>query len=64
LTFYSTPTGQKVIKELPAITAEAMQAVTPITQRIMANTLQRVQHEIAQMQKENNASPKKQAQQN
>jgi hypothetical protein len=64
LAFYSTPTGQKVIKELPAITAEAMQAVTPITQRIMATTLQRVQHEIAQMQKENNASPKKQAQQN
>jgi hypothetical protein len=30
----------------------------------MATTLQRVQHEIAQMQKENNASPKKQPEQN
>ena len=64
LAFYSTPTGQKLIKELPAISAEAMQAAMPITQKMMATTLQRVQAEIAQMQKENAPSSKKQPQQN
>ena len=39
LAFYSTPTGQKVVKELPAISTEAMQAATPIYQKMMANTM-------------------------
>ena len=64
LAFYSTPTGQKLIKELPAISAEAMQAAMPITQKMMATTLQRVQAEIAQMQNENAPNPKNQTQQN
>jgi uncharacterized protein len=62
--FYSTPTGQKLIKELPSITAEAMQAVMPISQKLMATAVQRAQDEIAQMQKENAAGTKKQTQQN
>ena len=62
--FYSTPTGQKLIKELPAITAEAMQAVIPISQKLMATAVQRAQDEIAKMQKENAPSSKKQPQQN
>ncbi len=64
LAFYSTPTGQKLIKELPAITAEAMQAATPIYKTMMATAMERVQAELAQMQKENDPSPKKQTQQN
>jgi uncharacterized protein len=60
LAFYSTPTGQKVIKELPAITAEAMQAATPIYKTMMATAMQRVQDELAQMQKGNDPSSKKQ----
>lgn len=64
LAFYSTPTGQKLIQELPAITTEAMQAVMPISQRMMATAMQRAKDELAQMQKENDPSPKKQAQQN
>jgi hypothetical protein len=51
LAFYSTPTGQKVVKETPAISAEAMQAVMPISQKLMATAVQRAQDEIAQMQK-------------
>jgi len=31
--FYSTPTGQKLIKELPEITAEAMQEITPLLRK-------------------------------
>jgi hypothetical protein len=30
VTFYSAPTGAKVLREMPALTAEAMQAMTPI----------------------------------
>jgi hypothetical protein len=50
--FYSTPTGQKILKEMPAMTAEAMQASSGIIQKMMAQAQQRVQTEIAQMQKE------------
>jgi hypothetical protein len=64
LAFYSTPTGQKLIQELPAITTEAMQAVMPISQRMMATAMQRAKDELAQMQKDNDPSQKKQAQQN
>lgn len=64
LAFYSTPTGQKIIKELPLITAEAMQAATPIYKTMMATAMQRVQDELAQIQKENDPSSKKQTQQN
>src|SRR5712691_2621587 len=31
--FYSSPTGQKLIRETPAMTAEAMQAMMPILQK-------------------------------
>jgi hypothetical protein len=64
LAFYSTPTGQKLVKELPAISTEAMQAVMPISQRMMATAMQRAKDDLAQMQKENDPSEKKQTQQN
>ena len=64
LAFYSTPTGQKLVKELPAISTEAMQAVMPISQRMMATAMQRAKDELAQMQKDNDPNQKKQAQQN
>src|SRR5205807_10082035 len=31
--FYSTPTGQKVLRELPSIMAEAMESMTPIIRK-------------------------------
>lgn len=55
--FYSTPTGQKLLKELPAITAESMQAASGIIQKMTANAMQQVQEEIAQAQKENETKP-------
>jgi uncharacterized protein len=60
--FYATPTGQKILKEMPAMTAEAMQASTGIIQKMMAQAQQRVQSEIAQMQKENEGNSGKQPQ--
>lgn len=49
--FYSSPTGQKIIKELPAITAESMQASSGIAQKMAARMMQRVQDDVAQLQK-------------
>ena len=55
--FYSTPTGQKVLRELPAITAEAMQSMLPIMkQRIDAMTRD-LQQQVAEMIKQSEAKP-------
>ena len=50
--FYSTPTGQKVLRELPATMAEAMQVMQPIMQKRMSGMMERVQQEVAQTIKE------------
>lgn len=55
--FYSSPTGRKVIQELPAITAEAMQAMMPLMLKQMDVMNQRVQEQIAQMIKESGVKP-------
>jgi hypothetical protein len=55
--FYSSPTGQKLIQELPAITAEAMQSMLPIMRKQMDVMNQRMQEQIAQMIKEPSAKP-------
>ena len=47
--FYSTATGQKLIKEMPAITAEAMQEMMPLMRKSMDQMTQRMQEEIAAM---------------
>lgn len=55
--FYSSPIGQKVIQELPAITAEAMQSMMPLMRKQMEAMNQRVQEQVAQMIKESGAKP-------
>lgn len=64
IAFYSTPTGQKILKELPAMTTEAMQAAMPIADKMTQRAISQMDDQIAQMQKENDASGKKQPQQN
>ncbi len=54
--FYSSPTGQKVLRETPAITAEAMEASSGVMKKMMANMQQQVQGQIAQVQKQNGNS--------
>jgi hypothetical protein len=49
VSFYSTPTGQKLIKELPEITAEAMQEMMPLLRKSIDSMNQRLQQEIAAM---------------
>jgi len=51
--FYSSPTGQKMVKEMPAITSEAMQSSQEIIQRMIAREMQHIQDEIEALQKQN-----------
>jgi hypothetical protein len=50
--FYSTPTGQKVLKELPAITAEAMQTILPLMQQRIEAMTRDLQQQVAEMIKQ------------
>jgi len=49
VTFYASSTGQKILKEMPAIMADAMQDMMPIMQKYMDNLQQQLQQQVAQM---------------
>jgi hypothetical protein len=55
--FYSAPTGQKLLREMPAMMAEAMESMTPILRKQMDAMTERMQEEVAQMLKESGAKP-------
>lgn len=55
--FYSAPTGQKMLREMPAIMAEAMESMMPLLRKQMDAMQQRVQQEVAQMIKESETKP-------
>jgi hypothetical protein len=59
--FYSSPTGAKMVKEMPAMTAESMQAASGVVQKMMVDATQRVNDEIAQMQKADDGKSTKQS---
>ena len=59
--FYSTPTGQKMINEMPAITAEAIRAMMPLIQKSIDGMNKHLQDEIAGMVKDSEAKPGKAA---
>ena len=50
--FYSSPSGQKILKEMPAIMSEAMQAGGEIGRRVFAERAQQLDQEIAELAKE------------
>lgn len=52
--FYGTPTGQKILREMPTIMGEAMQSMMPLMQKQMEAMQERVQQQIAQMIKNPN----------
>ena len=56
--FYSTPAGQKLLKEMPAITQESMQASMGVAQKMVANMQQQIQDDINQIRKDNAQGPK------
>jgi hypothetical protein len=51
IAFYSAPTGQKVLRELPAVTAEGMEAMMPIMRKSVDRMTERAEKEVAQMMK-------------
>jgi len=56
--FYSTPAGQKLLKEMPAITQESMQASMGVAQKMVANMQQQIQDDINQIRKDSAQGPK------
>jgi len=56
--FYSSPTGEKLLREMPSIMAEAMQHMMPIMTKYMETVQQRLQKEtdvmIAESKKSSN----------
>jgi hypothetical protein len=46
IVFYSSPSGQKLMQELPAITSEGMQAAYPRMQKHMEKVMQRVEQQM------------------
>jgi uncharacterized protein len=59
--FYSTPRGQNILKEMPLVTAEAMQASAGIFQKLRADAQTRLQSEIAQARKQTDDSSTKES---
>jgi hypothetical protein len=55
--FYSTPNGQKMLREMPAIAAEAMQSVVPVMRKQMEAMTERVQKEVAESLKQSQKKP-------
>lgn len=47
--FYSAPTGQKILREMPAIMSEAMEAMMPIMRKNIDNMTAGLQDQVAQM---------------
>jgi uncharacterized protein len=51
IAFYSTSTGQKVLREMPAILAESMGVMMPMLQQRVEAMTERMQQQIAEMVK-------------
>ena len=47
-TFYASPTGQKLLREMPAMTAESIQAANPHMQAMMEKIMNRAEQEAEQ----------------
>ena len=52
MAFYSSPVGQKVLKELPAILAESMQAGGEIGRKVFAERSQQLDQQVTELEKE------------
>ena len=59
IAFYSSPTGQKLMQEMPAMTSEGMQAAYPRMQKQMEEVMQRVEQRMKQKpEPKKNSAPK------
>jgi hypothetical protein len=55
--FYSSPTGQKLLREMPAMTTESMQAASPRIQALMDQVMERARA-MAKEDEQKGATPK------
>jgi hypothetical protein len=55
--FYTSPAGQKLLKETPAITAESMQASTGVAQKMVEKMQQQILDDINQLREEKKQGP-------
>jgi hypothetical protein len=62
--FYSSSTGQKLLKEMPGIMADSMQVTMPIVREHMEKVTQRLQDQIAQMKQTSKPGQKSSTSQN
>ena len=46
--FYSSPVGQKVLQELPAVTQDGMKAAMPLMTKYLGEWMERMKHEFEQ----------------
>ena len=56
--FYGTPTGQKLLRDMPAMMQESMERMMPLMRKQLDAINERVQQEVAQMLKDSKAPPK------
>lgn len=50
--FYSGPTGKKMLKDMPAMMGEAMQAMRPVMEKRMESMKQQIDQQTAQLKKQ------------
>ena len=60
--FYSTPTGKKVLAEMPQTMAESMQAMRPVMLKHIDSMKQNVDQQLAELKKEYKLGQAKKAQ--
>jgi hypothetical protein len=56
--FYGTPTGQKILREMPAMTAESMQAASPRIQAMMDKAMDQADQMVKEDHNKKSAPPK------
>jgi hypothetical protein len=55
--FYSSPVGQKVLEQLPAVMQEGMQAAMPIMSKYLTEWKVRMQQDVKEMEKKTATKP-------
>lgn len=58
-TFYSSPVGQKVLQELPAVMQEGMQDIMPVLSKYLGQWKERMQKEVEQPPAKSTGGPAK-----
>lgn len=56
--FYASDTGQKLLREMPAMTTESMRATAPRMQAIMEKVMDRIEQMAREDREKNGAAPK------